>query len=199
MFKLHRYILREHSGPFFFTLFIFMFLFIIKFLLQYSDRLFGKGLPLLVIFEFVFVNLAWMVALTVPMSVLVATLMAFGRMSADNEIIALKSSGITIYKLITAPLIFAGIIALMMVWFNDQILPELNHRSRIMLNEVTRKKPTLSIEPGIFIKMNHGRTHLLIENVVRNTIDSLHESESFLGPEYSENRDGTTPLPPWRG
>lgn len=130
-----------------------------------------------------------MIALTVPMSVLVATLMAFGRMSADNEVIALKSAGITIYKLLQSPLIFAAIITVTMIWFNDQVLPKLNHRSRIMLNEVTRKKPTLSIEPGIFVEMDRGNIHLQVENIVRDYSDTTDNSESILGPRFTQKRD----------
>jgi len=189
MFKLQRYILREHVGPFFFTFFILMFIFIIKFLLQYSDRLLGKGLPLFVILEFVFVNLAWMIALTIPMSVLVATLMSFGRLSADNEVVALKSSGITIYKMLQSPLVGAAVLALFMVWFNDQILPELNHRSRIMLNEVTRKKPTLYIEPGVFVKLDNGRTQFIVQNIQRELVDSLSDEQIITGPKYPHFRD----------
>jgi lipopolysaccharide export system permease protein len=189
MFKLQRYILKEHIGPFFFTFFILMFIFVIKFLLQYSGRLFGKGLPLSVILEFLFVNLAWMIALTVPMSVLVATLMAFGRMSADNEVIALKSAGITVYRMIISPLIAASLIALAMVWFNDKILPELNHRSRVMLSEVSRKKPTLSIEPGVFVKLDNGKTQFIVKNMVRERVDSLTEAENLVGPKYPKFRN----------
>jgi lipopolysaccharide export system permease protein len=183
MFKLPGYILKEHIGPFFFTFFILMFLFVVKFLLQYSERLFGKGLSIFVIFEFIFVNLAWMIALVVPMSVLVATLIAFGRFSADNEIIALKSAGINIYRLIRPPIYAAIVLTLIMVWFNDQVLPELNHRARIMLNEISRKKPTLNIEPGIFQALNNGRYYLYVENMIPvHTDSSLIPADLLTSP-----------------
>jgi lipopolysaccharide export system permease protein len=189
MLKLQRYLLKEHFGPFIFTLFVFMFLFIVKFLLQYSERIFGKGLPFEVIIEFIFVNLAWMVALTVPMSVLVATLMAFGRFSADNEIIALKSAGITVIRLLRSPLLFALVLTLFMYWFNDQVLPDLNHRARIMLSEVSRKKPTLVVEPGTFTSFDNGRVHILVEALGGQLPDSSDIEEMITGPVYNANPD----------
>jgi lipopolysaccharide export system permease protein len=166
-----------------------MFLFIVKFLLQYSERIFGKGLPFDVIIEFIFVNLAWMVALTVPMSVLVATLMAFGRFSADNEIIALKSAGITVIRLLRSPLLFALVLTLFMYWFNDQVLPDLNHRARIMLSEVSRKKPTLVVEPGTFTSFDNGRVHILVEALGGQLPDSSDIEEMITGPVYNANPD----------
>ena len=68
-----RYIVKEHLGPFFFSLAVIMFVFVTKFIVQYIGRLFGKGLSAITILEFVYLNLAWMLALAVPMSVLVAS------------------------------------------------------------------------------------------------------------------------------
>ena len=88
---LPKYIIREHIPPFIFALAVLMFIFLMQFLLKYITKIFGKGLPFLTIIELVFYNLAWMFALAVPMAVLVATLMSFGRLSGDNEITILKS------------------------------------------------------------------------------------------------------------
>ena len=72
-------------------------------------RLVGKGLGFLGHFKAYCFNLAWMVVLVVPMATLVATLMAFGNMSQNNEITIMKSSGISLYKMMMPPL-FASIV-----------------------------------------------------------------------------------------
>jgi len=114
-------------------------------------RIAGKGLPLNIILEYFWNNLAWIIALAVPMSVLVAALAAFGRLSGDGEITALRASGIAPTRLIR-PVLWAGLaVTLFVAWFNNYVLPEMNHRTRILWNDISRKKPTLSIEPGIFI------------------------------------------------
>jgi lipopolysaccharide export system permease protein len=88
---LNRYIVKEHLTPFFMALFALLFVLLANFLLRSIDRFMGKDLEFTLILEYVFLNLAWILALAVPMAVLVATLMAFGRLSSDNEISAMRS------------------------------------------------------------------------------------------------------------
>ena len=90
--RLSLHILRAHIGPFLFSLFTLMFVFLLQFVMQFIDQLVGKGLSAWVIGQLIVLNLAWIVVLAVPMSVLVATLMAFGGLSAQNEITARNES-----------------------------------------------------------------------------------------------------------
>ena len=76
-------------------------------------------------------NLAWIVALAVPMAVLIASLMAFGRMSEDNEITAMRAAGISFLKIIRPGLLFGTIICLLLLYFNNFVLPEMNFKARI--------------------------------------------------------------------
>ncbi|HQU71019.1 MAG TPA: LptF/LptG family permease, partial [Calditrichia bacterium] len=152
MTTISRYIIREHLPPFFFSLAVIMFVFVTKFIVQYIGKLFGKGLSTLTILEFVYLNLAWMLALAIPMAVLIASLMAFGRLSADNEITILKTSGINLYRIISPVLIWAALLTLGMIWYNDVVLPEYNHRARQLAHSITRKNPAFSLEEGLFMK-----------------------------------------------
>lgn len=151
MFKLNYYIFKEHIGPFFLALMIILFLLVVNFLIGNVERLLGKGLPLQVIFEFIVLNLAWIVALVIPMAVLVATLIAFGRLSADNEIIALKSAGVNLYKLAIFPVCAAGVLCAGLIYFNNYIVPEANYRASTLKRDIIKKKPTLLIEEGVFV------------------------------------------------
>ncbi|MCK5330780.1 MAG: LptF/LptG family permease, partial [Candidatus Marinimicrobia bacterium] len=90
---LTRYILKEIFMPFFFALLVIVFILFTNFLLRAIDRFLGKGIDVLTILEYLFLNLAWIVALAVPMAVLIAALMTFGRLSEDNEITAMRTSG----------------------------------------------------------------------------------------------------------
>ncbi len=181
---LTRYIIREHLGPFFFALMVLMFVFVTKFLVQYINRFIGKGLSLQTILELIYLNLAWMLALAIPMSVLVAALMAFGRMSADNEIIILKSSGINIFQIVRPALLGAIVVMLFMIWFNDKVLPEYNHRARLLFQSISRKKPTLQIEPGVFLKLK--KMQLFVEDIQHPVKQALAEKSDILAPEYRE-------------
>ncbi|MEJ2053488.1 MAG: LptF/LptG family permease, partial [Calditrichaceae bacterium] len=125
---LNKYIIKEHIAPFIFALSVIMFILLMNFLVKYIGQIFGKGLGFITIFKLITLNLAWMLALAVPMATLVAVLMAYGRFSADNEITILKSSGISIYKIIRPSLYLGIFLTIIMIYFSDQILPESNHQ-----------------------------------------------------------------------
>ena len=148
---LSRYFIREMIMPFFFSLLMITFLLFINFLLRAIDRFLGKGLEILTILEYLFLNLAWIIALSVPMAVLLATLMTFGRLSEDNEINAMRASGISFLSIIRAPLLFGISIATLLVIFNNFILPDMNFHARLLSGDIYRKRPDMNIEPGIFI------------------------------------------------
>ncbi len=148
---LSRYILKEHIAPFFFALATITFLLLIDFVPKIIDLVIDKNISIMVVFELIGLNLAWMLALSVPMSVLVATLMAFGRMSSDFEITALKSSGVNVIELLK-PVLFGGIlVSVGMVLFNDKILPDLNKQARHLHGDISAMRPTLSFKSGVFI------------------------------------------------
>jgi len=88
-----RYILKEHIGPFFFGFAVITLVLVMDFILEVMQSIITKGVGVWEVLEIFGLNLAWMLALSVPMSVLVATLMAYGRLASDSEILALKSAG----------------------------------------------------------------------------------------------------------
>ncbi len=138
-------------SPFIFSLLVIIFILFVQFLLRAIDRFLGKGIDTFTILEYLFLNLAWIVALAVPMAVLIASLMAFGRMSEDNEITAMRAAGISFLKIIRPGLIFGTIICLLLLYFNNYILPEMNFKARILSGDIYRKRPVMSIDPGHFI------------------------------------------------
>tara|TARA_B100000470_G_scaffold54695_1_gene41295 strand:- start:44 stop:1414 length:1371 start_codon:yes stop_codon:yes gene_type:complete len=148
---LYRYFLKELVLPFIFSLLMITFILFVNFLLRAIDRFLGKGLDLITILEYLFLNLAWILALSVPMAVLLATLMTFGRLSEDNEINAMRASGIGFLTIMRAPILFGAIITLLLIYFNNFILPEMNFKARLLSGDIYRKRPDMNIEPGIFL------------------------------------------------
>ena len=167
---LYRYIFREHIGPFFFGLAVIMFVLVMDFILEILNLIIGKGLNAFVILQVFVLNLAWMLALAVPMAVLISTLMAFGRLSQDNEIIALRSSGVSIYRLILPPLVASVLLAGGMAYFNDRVLPELNHQARLLMTDIHQKRPTWNLKENVFIDEIPGY-HILIKKIDPHTND----------------------------
>ncbi len=147
---LHRYILKNHLVPFFFSVVTLTGIFVLQFMMKFADRLVGKGLSIWVIIQLIMYNLAWMVVLVIPMATLVATLMAFGNMSQNNEITILKSSGVSLYKMMAAPLLAGVVVGYFLLLFNNDVLPDANHRAKVLMQDISRQKPTLSLVPGVF-------------------------------------------------
>jgi lipopolysaccharide export system permease protein len=148
MYILPKHILRQHVGPFLFGFFIVTLLFMLNLVFKELGRILSKGLEFWVIVEFFALNLAWIIALAVPMSVLMASLMAFGQLSADNEITAIKASGISLYRITIPALLVATGLSIFLIWFNNEVLPDSNHRLRLLARDITIKKPTVNLEPG---------------------------------------------------
>ncbi|MCE5248770.1 LptF/LptG family permease [bacterium] len=149
----HRYVIREHLAPFFFAFSLIMFVLILKQMLELMDMVISKNVNILIMLKLFWFNLAWMIALVVPMSVLVATVMAFGRMAADREITAMKAAGISMWNLSFPIIGLSIIITMFMIWFNNRILPDYNYRARNLNLAIAFKKPmfTLINREGQFI------------------------------------------------
>lgn len=145
MTLLDRYILREHLWPFVMAFFVVMFILVIDLLLQMLDLIIGKSVSVLVVGQLFLFNLAWMVALAIPMTVLVAVLMAWGQLAHANEVSAMKAGGVSLYRMAIPVIIASVLIAVGLVAFNDRILPEANHRARALLVRLRQMKPSLML------------------------------------------------------
>jgi len=178
---LYRYILGKHVGPFFFSVVTLMFIFLLQFIMRFIDELVGKGLGAWVISELIALNLAWMLVLAVPMSVLVATLMAFGGLSAGNEITAMRASGLSLYRMMAPVMIGAIVLAYLLVQFNNNVLPEANHRAKTLMIDIRNKKPTLSLVPGLFSQDIPGYSIL-----VRKTFEESNDLEGVTIYDYTD-------------
>lgn len=146
-----RYVLKELIAPFLASLFGITFLFVVDFLVKILDNVLSKGLPASTVLEIFALNLAWMLSLSIPMAVLVACLMTFGRMSGDQEITAVKAAGISPLSLMRPVMLVALLLSVLMVVFNNWVLPEANHRSVELMNAISRKNPHVFIDAGRLI------------------------------------------------
>lgn len=184
-FILARYLIREHLGPFFFAFFVITLLFLLNLLFRELSRILSKGLPWHVVVEFFLLNLAWIVALAVPMAVLTATLMAYGRLAADNEITAMQAGGISVFTIILPALVAASALAAALVWFNNAVLPDFNHRTRVLASDISRKRPTLTIEPGVWYD-EIPQYGLLVEHLEDST--GVAKVSGMLINDYTSNQ-----------
>jgi lipopolysaccharide export system permease protein len=133
-------------------------------LLQYIARRFGdlvgRGLTWQVITEFMLLSIPFTLALTVPMSVLVAVLYSFSRLASENEITALKAGGVSTRSLMK-PIVVAGtLLALFMLYFNDQLMSRANHELATLQSAILRTKPTFALRPQVLNTVKEGNLYL---------------------------------------
>ncbi len=147
---LERYILRETIKPFLVSLTIVTFIFLIDKIIDLLNLIIEKRLDIAAIVSVFSLSIPFIVALSVPMSVLVAIIITFGRLSVDNELTAFKSCGINIYTLMRSSVVAALVLSAFMIYFNNEILPETNHKLKNLLVRLHHRRPVTSIRPGTF-------------------------------------------------
>ncbi|HYA52220.1 MAG TPA: LptF/LptG family permease, partial [Streptosporangiaceae bacterium] len=130
---LSRYLLREHLPPFTFALGALTGLMLLNQVARQFSQLVGKGLPWGVILEVFGLSVPFIVAMTLPMAVLVAVLYGFVRLGADNEITALRASGVNLVAMIRPVLLASLGLAVVAFVFIDQVLPPSNHKLKTLL------------------------------------------------------------------
>jgi lipopolysaccharide export system permease protein len=155
MKTLERYILRENFKPFVVSLVVVTFVFLLDKLIDLLNLIVEKRLDITAIVSVFSLSLPFMLALSVPMAVLVATIMSFGRLSVDNELVAFKSCGINIYTLMRSTVIAAFFLSLFMVYFNTEVLPNTNHQLKNLLIRLHYRRPVTSITPGQFTSIKN--------------------------------------------
>ena len=153
MNTLNKYLFKQSLVPFLLSVAVITTVLFLQFLIRAVDRFLGKGLDVITIFEYLFLNMAWIIALSVPMSLLISSVMTFGRMSQQNEITALKSAGVNLLNIIKPSLWFGLFVAILLCFFNNFVLPEMNYNARLLARDIYQKKPELTIEPGYFVDM----------------------------------------------
>ena len=154
---LHKYVLKEHFGPLAFALSALTSLLLLNYIARQFGNLVGKGLPWTVILEFLALSVPFTVAMTLPMAVLVSTLYAFSRLASENEVTAMKASGVGLAKLLIPVMMGGAILAFLMIVFNDQILPRANHRLATLQGDIASKKPTFALKEQVINEVSKGR------------------------------------------
>jgi lipopolysaccharide export system permease protein len=144
-------------------------LLLLNYIAKRFGDLVGKGLGWRVIGEFFMLSVPFTVAMTLPMAVLVSTLYAFSRLAAENEITALKASGVSMARVLIPVLLGATGIAVFMVFFNDQVLPRANHRLSTLQQDIARKKPTFALKSQVINEVSPGRLSLKADYIDQST------------------------------
>ena len=158
------YILKLHLVPFLLGFGVVTFIFEMDVLFDYLDLVINRGVPVGAVAQLFVLSLGFVVALSVPCAVLIAELMTFGRLSQDNEITALRASGVHLFRAILPSLGAAGALAVLLVLFNNYVYPDANHAFANLLVDIGRMRPTVKLQEGVFITDFPGYD-LLVQSV----------------------------------
>lgn len=170
MKKLNLFIIKSFIGPFVFTFLIAIFLLLMQFLWKYIDDLVGKGLDFITIFKLLFYATARFVPIALPISVLLSSIMTFGNIAEKNELMAIKSAGISLKKCMKPLLLFIVIISASSFLFSNYFMPYANLKAGSLLYDIRKQKPALNIKEGMFYNELSGYS-IKIDKKLENGID----------------------------
>jgi len=149
---LRTYLLREHLGPFLVTVGGLTVVLLVGNMIKFADLVISKGVNIWDILRLVIYLIPYLLSFTIPMACLVAIVMAFGRLSTDYELIAMRASGIAPVRLVLPMLVLSVLISGGIVMLNDRVIPDAHLAFRRQLKAIGIKQPTAYIEAGTFIK-----------------------------------------------
>ena len=151
MHILRNYILRECLQPFTLSISVLTSVFLLGYLPQLANKVINNGVSITAMSQVFLYYIPILLGYTLPIACLVTVILAFGHMSSENEILAMRASGIHLFRLLT-PLIVVGIALCLVVFLlNDRIIPKAYEAQTRILQETGSQDPSAMLEPGSFI------------------------------------------------
>jgi len=140
------------------TFFICLFVFLMQFLWKYVDDMVGKGLGITVLAEFFMYAAVSLVPLALPMSIMLASLMSYGNMGEQLELLAMKSAGVSLFRIMRPLIIVISMVCVGAFFFSNYVLPKSQTKMFTLLLSMRQKSPELEIPTGEFYKGINGYT-----------------------------------------
>ena len=152
MKKLYLYITKSFLGTFVLTFFIVVFIWVMQFVWLYVDDLVGKGLEFKIIAELLFYTSITAIPLSLPLALLLALLMCFGNLGEHYELVAMKASGISMWRSMRPMLYFSLMLSILAFFISNSLIPIATLKWRTLLTDVQRQKLAFNIKEGVFYK-----------------------------------------------
>lgn len=152
MKKLYQYIVNSFIGTFLFTFFIVLFILDMQFLWLYVDDLVGKGLELNILAELFFYMSITSIPMAMPLALLLASLMCFGNFGEHYELVAMKASGISMWKVMRPLIVFSVLLSGFAFFASNSLIPVANLKGQTLLFDVRRQKLAFNIKEGVFYR-----------------------------------------------
>lgn len=149
--KLDWYTIKTYFGPFLFIFSVLFFIFMVQFAWQEMEKFAGKGLDMLTIFKLLFYLGLSVVQMVMPLTVLLAAIMTFGGFGERYELAAMKSTGISLSRIMLPLFLMVCLLSVGLYYFSDYVVPQSQKKARNMLINIARTKPAVNFEPGVFV------------------------------------------------
>lgn len=189
MKRLHWYVIKSFLGPFFMTFFIVLFVLLMQFLWKYVDDLVGKGLEMKVLAEMLFYASFGLLPYAFPLAMLLASIMTFGSLGENNELVAMKSAGISLFRIMRPLIIIAAFVTIVAFYFANNILPKTNLKFTALMLSVKQQRPELVLQPGTFTSEIDG--YSIIVGSKNNKTNMLYDLLIYDHTRSSSNESVT--------
>lgn len=183
MKKLYRYITKSFLGTFFLTFFIVVFVWVMQFVWLYVDDLVGKGLEFKIIAELLFYTSITAIPMSLPLALLLALLMCFGNLGEHYELVAMKASGVSMWRSMRPLLYFSLMLSVLAFFISNSLIPIATLKWRTLLTDVQRQKLAFNIKEGVFYRD--------IENYVIFVEKKGKDGSSIYGVKIYDHTDHT--------
>jgi lipopolysaccharide export system permease protein len=198
--KLDKLLLKAFVGPFAATFFITLMVLVMQFFWLWIDDFVGKGLSTSIILEFILYQSAALVPLALPLAVLLSSLMTFGNLGESYELVAVKSSGISLLRFMRPLMVLVLGICGIAFFFGNNVIPIAVLKSRTLLGDIVYAKPAFDLKEGVFynkisgfaIKVGKKQNDSIIREVI------IYEQSTGLQDNFIVASDGIMRLSPSR-
>lgn len=154
---LDRYLVRETLGPLMVGVLGFIMVLMVDLLFTMADLIINKGVPLWAVLKLLAYKLPALLVMTFPVSTIFGAAMALGRLSQDNELVAFRTSGVTIFR-IAAPILVIGVfISVLSFVTNEKVVPHCNLVADNIIRQIIYKQPIPEVKENVFFKDAHNR------------------------------------------
>ena len=150
MKTIYKLVLKAYLGPMFMTFFIVLFVLMMNFVWRYIDELVGKGLDAGVIIELIMYATANMIPMGLPLAILLATIMTMGNLGENYELLAMKSAGMSLPKIMKPLTIVVGIIAIGSFFVVNNLVPYANKKMLSIIYDIRQQNQALEFQDGLF-------------------------------------------------
>lgn len=150
---LQTHFLKEFMTLFTSTLLTLLFIFLVgRGFVQMADLIFNKNVDVLLVIKLFLFSMPFIMTFVIPMAVLVATLLTFGKLSHDNEIMALRASGVNLFQMCLPLILVVVVLCLISFTLSDKVASVTHYTYRQLLSQIGVESPSAALEEGTFIK-----------------------------------------------